>query len=474
MSSQDDSCALLERSSEIKVYKKRWSILLLFSLVAIMQDTIWDTWNPIDRTATIVYGWSDDLIELLSNYGYILYIIAFLPVLGILKTSLRKAMCFSAFLMTLGTMWRALYMQDPHVNGKTFTVSCHICSILNGISNIAVESAPLAISAIWFPPEERVTSTAIAQLFTGMSSGLSFLLANQIVRPIDNLLPNGTMPHPEDITPELLDDLLQDLKYYMFSNAIPAGLLFVFIVAFFPSSPAAPPSTSSRQERLSFFVSFKSVLMNRGAWLVVIGLSISQGVLLAWSSKIVVNLKKICVGSVCLKKSWILYLGVYKTLATTAVTIILARIADLTKIKVKQTIVLLLFLASFMFLFLSLISLGIIKFDSLFSVKACVSFLLITGNSLVVSTMPLAMEMVMEICYPAAEAVVGGCVSLCVNIFTVILISLFHIPHIGTVWVDYILPISCLLTVLAMLPVRVEYNRKVVDSEVVTEDECTE
>merc|ERR1711892_1326676 len=465
MSSQDDSCALLERSSEIKVYKKRWSILLLFSLVAIMQDTIWDTWNPIDSTATIVYGWSDDLIELLSNYGYILYIIAFLPVLGILKTSLRKAMCFSAFLMTLGTMWRALYLQDPNVNRKTFTVSCHICSILNAIANIAIGSAPLAISAVWFPPEQRVTATAIASVFTGMSYGMSFLLSNIIVRPIDSLLPNGTMPSPEDITPELLEDLIQDLRYYMFSNAIPAGLLFVFILAFFPSSPKTPPSISSKQPRLSLFSSFKYLLMNKGAWLIVIGLAVSQGVLYAWTARQVETLSKICVGSSCLKRSWIRYLGVYTAFATTAATVVVAQIADRSKLKVKQTIAVMLFLASLVFLLLSLVSLGFINFSNFFFLKVCITFLIIIGNSLVVSTMPLAMEMVMEICYPAAEAVVGGFISLCVNITTVILLAFFHIPNIGFAWLDYMLPLSCLVFMLAVLPVRMEYNRKMVDEE---------
>ena len=36
-----------------------------------------------------------------------------------------------------------------------------------------------------------------------------------------------------------------------------------------------------------------------------------------------------------------------------------------------------------------------------------VYLLLLLGNSLVVSSMPIAMELAMEICYPAAEGVVG-------------------------------------------------------------------
>ena len=148
--------------------------------------------------------------------------------------------------------------------------------------------------------------------------------------------------------------------------------------------------------------------MNRGAWMIVMGLAVSQGVLFAWTAKQVVKLCKICVGPACLKKSWIRYLGVYTALATTVSTFIIAQIADRTKIRVKQTVALMLSLACFVFLLLSLISLGIIKFGSLFFLKVCITFFIIIGNSLVVSTMPLLMEMAMEICYPASEAVVGG------------------------------------------------------------------
>ena len=101
-----------------------------------------------------------------------------------------------------------LYIHDP--SHSLFTISCHVCSILNGMSNIVVGSeycivhtilyctalyctvqvgsAPLAISSAWFPPEERVTATTIAQVFNGLGTGMSFLLASQLVSPTDNIV----------------------------------------------------------------------------------------------------------------------------------------------------------------------------------------------------------------------------------------------------------------------------------------------
>ena len=59
-----------------------------------------------------------------------------------------------------------LYLPDP--DHCLFTASCHICSILNGMSNIVVGSAPLALSSSWFSPGERVTATTIAQAGNNM------------------------------------------------------------------------------------------------------------------------------------------------------------------------------------------------------------------------------------------------------------------------------------------------------------------
>ena len=78
--------------------------------------------------------------------------------------------------------------------------------------------------------------------------------------------------------------------------------------------------------------------------------------------------------------------------------------------------------------------------------------------------MPLAMELAMELCYPAAEGVVGGFISIWFNISTVVFLSLLNIPNIGTLWLDYVLPLACLLAIPFILPVKVHYRRMVLDT----------
>ena len=56
---------------------------------------------------------------------------------------------------------------------------------------------------------------------------MSFLLASQVVRPVDHLAVNGTITEAER---ELL---LSDIDVYMLTNSIPASLLFILVLIYF-------------------------------------------------------------------------------------------------------------------------------------------------------------------------------------------------------------------------------------------------
>ena len=75
------------------------------------QDTIWNTWGPIDHTAVVMYGWSDKLVALLANYGSILYIVAFMPMVWILGYSVRVAMIVTSGFMAFGSLLRYLVLK---------------------------------------------------------------------------------------------------------------------------------------------------------------------------------------------------------------------------------------------------------------------------------------------------------------------------------------------------------------------------
>lgn len=61
-------------SGQLQVFKRRWYILILFSLIYVIQSTIWNTWGPLTQSARIAFGWSLDDIALLTNWGCIMYV----------------------------------------------------------------------------------------------------------------------------------------------------------------------------------------------------------------------------------------------------------------------------------------------------------------------------------------------------------------------------------------------------------------
>ena len=57
-----------------------------------------------------------------------------------------------------------------------FLIFAHIGSVLNGFAGAVVMAAPPALSAVWFPPEQRTTATAINQFFNTLGMGVSYFL----------------------------------------------------------------------------------------------------------------------------------------------------------------------------------------------------------------------------------------------------------------------------------------------------------
>lgn len=53
--------------------------MVIFSMVASLNNIIWNTWGPIQGTAKVVYGWNDATIALLADWGPISYVVAALP-----------------------------------------------------------------------------------------------------------------------------------------------------------------------------------------------------------------------------------------------------------------------------------------------------------------------------------------------------------------------------------------------------------
>lgn len=52
-----------------RVYRRRWLVLSLFSLLGLMQGMVWNFWGPIQNSAVHAYGFTKSDIAVLVLWG---------------------------------------------------------------------------------------------------------------------------------------------------------------------------------------------------------------------------------------------------------------------------------------------------------------------------------------------------------------------------------------------------------------------
>ena len=193
---------------------------------------------------------------------------------------------------------RCHFLISDSVPDHVQTVLYHVGAVLNGIPSIVVTSAPPAVSAAWFPPHERVTATSISQMLNNVGSGLSFLLASILVKEPESHHHNSSCniraghTAPVNVGSDTVAELRTDIEHYLLALFIPALLLFLSTIIYFPSKPPTPPSRSSREERLDFVQGALELVRNPSSWLLATVWSIPQAIWNNWCAMMVMSLTR--------------------------------------------------------------------------------------------------------------------------------------------------------------------------------------
>lgn len=452
-----------------KVYVKRWYILAVFSILGVLQGTIWNTFGPISTSllAVLCPVWTAGTVALLGNWGNIMYIFPAALFIWFLETKgLRKSMILTAALMVIGTILRALPLGIP-----IFTWMCHICAILNGMAGIIVFSAPSALSSAWFPPNERTTATGIALVFNNLGNVFSFLAPQIVPDPsagnntnFDNETSfeiydddtNCPIVDPEEKS--LIEYRLQLLMY------IEAGLVigcFLAIVAYFPSKPKHPPSVSSNMKRMDFWPGLKQILMNKEAILLTLAYSSFNGIVASWFSMMNVTFEPLPLGAPEDKDKIIGYIGISAIIGNTVASILVSRFVDSLGGKMKITLCVIMIFAFGCWSWMCLLVLRVIPFS-----LAQLAVSTVLASSLTYSASPIFFEFCVEIVYPVPEGIVGGFLTCLYNIFGGIFLAIFDIPGISRYpkWIPYTIMTGTGISLPLVFLVKEQYNRSALDS----------
>lgn len=460
-------------TQETKVYKRRWYVLIVYSLLAGTQGGVWNTFGPIASTSKDAFGWDDSTIALLSNWGPISYLISGIFFSWLLDVKgLRISCLLTALLVAVGTALRCITMDPPAV-----TWLMHAGQMLNGLAGPVTMAGPPTVSATWFPSQERTTATAIGSLFALLGTGSGFIIGPLLVPDVPKNATNASLfqfssdVHGPYESHSHLDDSFSDwmdvnetkeqriskerkaIHMFMYIEAGWSIALFLVMLIYFPRKPPLPPCPSASLQREGFLNGLKNLLTRKQFWLVGSVYGISLGVLNCWSSVLDVILSPYNIGEK--EAGWI---GFYAVCGACVVSLVVARFADIFSRVMKWLVLSFYLVGTGTFVVFALATIKIIPTST-----ALFYATIIVGITALNAAVPLIFELACELAYPTGEGTTNGVLTIINNLAGLIFLFIMMVPDIGSSWTNWTIVGASGICLPLLFLMKEQYNRLQID-----------
>lgn len=427
-----------EAADEYRTYRTRFWVLAVFSLLSLVQLTVWGTWGPIVESALVAFpDWGPNTAASFSNWPPLVGLVFMVPLSGLVqRIGLRKGILLSAGFLVAGTTIRCFPVDD-----LTFTVLCHVGAFMVGVSCCLLMPQVGAVVSAWFSPAEGTTAIAVALLMNQLG-GVTMYFSPLVVRA----------PAEEDLLPE---DIRKDITILMYIHFGMSLLLFLCVLFYFPDAPPSPPSPSSKEEREDFGKGLKDFLRNPHLILIVVAYGVSFGVVGNWLGFMTYSLLEIGI-----HQEEAMGVGISSVVGASVSAFVAARLTDRIYGHLKVTIIGLLATSFAFFLWFFFLSTGVVE-----ATLAQVYISVTLGVALQFSSVPILLQLCLDLSYPISEGVVGAVVSFFFAFVSLGFLLLFLVPDVGYVWVSYVL-VSCVsLSLVPVVFVEEKHKRTQVDMQ---------
>lgn len=258
-------------AQEIKVYKKRWLILILFVVYSASNSMQWIEYSIITNIVMKYYGVSDYTVDMTSMIYMITYIPLIFPASYLLDAfGLRCTVIVGALGTALGS-WIKVLSIDPNLFWVTF-----IGQTVVAISQTCILSVPARLAAVWFGDNEVSRACGIGVFGNQLGIAIGFLFPPMLVQNKENY------------------DIERGLQRMFYSVAALTTITLILILILFKSAPPLPPSAAQAVQRKKksestgevkkFFDSIKRLFSNRGYLLLLVSYGINVGTFYAIST----------------------------------------------------------------------------------------------------------------------------------------------------------------------------------------------
>ena len=232
---------LLQTSSDITLYKRRWFILFIFSLINISNGVLFVGLSSISNIAARYYNVNPILIQWLSNAFLLTYALIAVPAAWVMtKWGIRLTAITVSLLHVMATFFHLIGY------GNKFLYLVVTGQVFAAMAFSTILQMPSQISAVWFPENERATATSIGALMNIVGVALGFLQPTQLVKDSmdKNIMETGFL-------------------YLYFSQFAVCFIVFILTVVCFKEEPPTPPSLlPPRAESEISFIDTLRLLMN--------------------------------------------------------------------------------------------------------------------------------------------------------------------------------------------------------------------
>ncbi|XP_069714500.1 choline/ethanolamine transporter FLVCR2 [Phaenicophaeus curvirostris] len=205
---------------EVRLSRRRWPVVLLFSGYSLCNGFQWIQYGSINNIFARFYGVDAFAVDWLSMCYMLAYIPLLFPVAWLLhRRGLRVVALAGAALNALGA-WVKLGSLKPNLFPVT-VLGQVICSL----AQVFILGMPSHIASVWFGSHEVSTACSVA------------VFGNQLGIAMGFLVPPVLVPNVEDV-----EKLAYHISIMFFITAGVATALFILVIIVFKEKPKYPPS----------------------------------------------------------------------------------------------------------------------------------------------------------------------------------------------------------------------------------------
>ncbi|XP_025988426.1 feline leukemia virus subgroup C receptor-related protein 2 [Solenopsis invicta] len=214
---------------KLKVYKKRWIILIIYMIYNATNSSQWIEYSIISNIVTRYYGVSSLMVDWTSMIFMATYVVFVFPASYVIdKCGLRWTIIIGTALNCLGG-WIKTFSVHP---GKFYVA--FIGHTVVALTQTLILPIPGRLAAQWFPSTELSTATSLGILGNQLGIALGFLLVPIMVKNHDNL-----------------DDIGKDLTRLCWIIAIIGTIVFGLVLILYQNEPKLAPSETRALQELN-------------------------------------------------------------------------------------------------------------------------------------------------------------------------------------------------------------------------------